>query len=264
MDNQSFDFRKSISLENKVAVISGAASGIGRASVDVFTQMGASVVAVDINKAELDKMAAELSDRSIFPFHADVSSRNQAEAMIDFTIEKCGKLDILFNNAGITDDQSPVGELTDESWEKVFAVNTNSVMYACRKAVSYYLENNKGGVIINTASLGGLYGGRAGVAYTASKHAVIGITKNIAIMYADAGIRCNAICPGSVNTGVITAMMQKKLSERGTKRMRLGMGLSPRMGEPYELANAALFLASDASSYLNGEIMKVDGGWSSY
>ena len=106
----------------------------------------------------------------------------------------------------MTDDQSPVDEVTDESWEKVLAINTNSVIYACRKAVSYYLEDNKGGVIVNTASLGGLYGGRAGIAYTASKHAVVGMTKNIAIMYADAGIRRNAICPGSLySRAIITA-----------------------------------------------------------
>ena len=259
------DFKGNISLENKVAVITGAASGIGRASVDVFTQMGAAVVAADINADQLKTLTDEFSDRSsIYTFQADVSDRHQVEAMIDFAIDKCGKMDIIFNNAGVTDDQSPVDEVTDESWEKVLAINTNSVMYACRKAVSYYLEDNKGGVIVNTASLGGLYGGRAGIAYTASKHAVVGMTKNIAIMYADAGIRCNAICPGSVNTGVIASMMQKKLSVRGTTRLRLGMGLSPRMGDPYELANAALFLASDASSYMNGEIMKVDGGWSSY
>lgn len=257
------DFKSSISLENKVAIITGAASGIGRASVDVFTQMGAVVVAADINEEQLNKLTEEFAGRSqIYTFRADVSDRAQVEALIDFAIEKCGKLDILFNNAGVTDDQSPVDEVTDESWEKVMAINTNSVMYACRKAVSYFLEDNRGGVIINTASLGGLYGGRAGVAYTASKHAVVGITKNIALMYGDAGIRCNAICPGSVNTGVIAAMMQKKLSVRGTTRLRLGMGLSPRIGDPYELANAALFLASDASSYVNGEIMKIDGGWS--
>ena len=258
------DFGGNISLDNKVAVITGAASGIGRASVDVFTQMGAAVVAADINAEQLNKLAEEFSGRSIYTFQVDVSNRQQVEAMIDFAIENCGKMDIMFNNAGVTDDQSPVDEVTDESWEKVLAINTNSVMYACRKAVAYYLKDNRGGVIINTASLGGLYGGRAGVAYTASKHAVVGITKNIAIMYGDVGIRCNAICPGSVNTGVITAMMQKKLSERGTRRLRLGMGLSHRMGDPYELANVALFLASDVSSYVNGEIMKVDGGWSSY
>ena len=264
MDKHNIDFKENFSLKNKVAVITGAASGIGRASVDVFTQMGAKVIAADINEEQLDTLIKDFPDREIHIIQTDVSDRRQIEAMIDFAIEKCGKMDILFNNAGITDDQSPVGEVTDESWEKVFAVNTNSVMYACRKAVEYFLKKEKSGIIINTASLGGLYGGRAGVAYTASKHAVVGITKNIALMYADAGIRCNAICPGSVNTGVITSMMQKKLSERGTTRLRLGMGLSPRMGDPYELANAALFLASDASSYVNGEIMKIDGGWSSY
>ena len=264
MNNHNVDFKETFSLKNKVAVITGAASGIGRASVDVFTQMGAKVIAADINKEQLDTLIKDFSDREIQIIQTDVSDRRQIEAMIDFAIEQYGKMDILFNNAGITDDQSPVSEVTDESWEKVFAVNTNSVMYACRKAVEYYLEKEKSGIIINTASLGGLYGGRAGVAYTASKHAVVGITKNIALMYADTGIRCNAICPGSVNTGVIASMMQKKLSERGTTRLRLGMGLSPRMRDPYELANAALFLASDASSYVNGEIMKVDGGWSSY
>ena len=250
-------------LKNKVAVITGAGSGIGKATVDVFTQMGAKVIAADINLDSVKALKEEFFDyeENIFPFKVNVADCENVEAMIDYAIETCGKMDIIFNNAGIMDGMLPITELTDEMWDRVMQINTNGVMYACRKAVRYYLENNPTGVIINTASLGGLYGGRAGLAYTASKHAVVGMTKNIAFMYGDTGIRCNAICPGAVGTNIGMGMTQP--SERGSSRMALGMSLSNRIGDPYEVAAAALFLASGAT-FINGVTFTLDGGWSAY
>ena len=251
-------------LEGKVAVITGAGSGIGKATVDVFTRVGATVVAADINYDSVCALKEEFSDYAdkIFPVKVDVGNQESVEAMIDYAVKECGKMDIIFNNAGIMDSMIPIDELTNERWNLIMNVNTNGVMYACRKAVQYYLENKIEGVIINTASLGGLFGGRAGLAYTASKHAVVGMTKNIAFMYGDTGIRCNAICPGAVKTNI--GYGSAKLSERGINRMKTGLQLNDRPGHPYELAGAALFLASPDSAFVNGETLTVDGGWSAY
>lgn len=252
-------------LEGKVAVITGAGSGIGKATVDVFTRAGATVVAADINYESvcaLKEAFPEAADK-IHPVQVDVGNCESVEAMIDYAVKECGKMDIIFNNAGIMDSMIPISELTDDRWEKVMRINTDGVMYACRKAVQYFLESeNKHGAIINTASLGGLYGGRAGLAYTASKHAVVGMTKNIAFMYGDTGIRCNAICPGAIATNIGYGAWRP--SERGISRMKNGLGLSDRVGDPYEIAGAALFLASDDASFVNGETLSVDGGWSAY
>ena len=260
----SFDNPRGLIMKGKTVVITGAASGIGKASVDVFTQMGANVIAGDINEEALGKLKEEFPDQAdlIYPFKVNTADCANVEAMIDYAVETCGRMDAIFNNAGIMDGMLPITELTDEMWDRVMQINTNGVMYACRKAVRYYIENNIKGVIVNTASLGGLYGGRAGLAYTASKHAVVGITKNIAYMYGDLGIRCNAICPGAVATNI--GMGMKMPSERGAKRMALGMPLSDRVGDPYELAQAALFLTTDGASFVNGITLTIDGGWSAY
>lgn len=251
-------------LKDKVAVITGAGSGIGKASVDLFTKNGAKVIAADIKFDLVEALKTEFADRAelIFPIKVNVADRAEVEAMIDFAVEKCGKLDILFNNAGIMDGMMPVAEVEDDFWNRVMSVNTNSVMYACRKAVRYFMEKEIKGNIINTASLGGLQGGRAGFAYTASKHAVVGMTKNIAFMYSDTGIRCNAICPGAVMTNI--GLGSNAPSPRGAQKMQAGMPLCTSFADPYQLANIALFLASENSSFINGAAITADGGWSSY
>lgn len=155
----------------------------------------------------------------------------------------------------------PVGEITDERWELLFAVNTTAVMKSMRLAVKLFLEQGHG-TIVNNISAGGLYGARAGVADTASKHAVVGMTKNTAFMYADSNIRCNGIAPGAVKTNIASSMTN--MSEFGAGRQSLGLGINPRAGEPEEIANAAIFLASDEASFVNGQILGVDGGWTAY
>lgn len=259
-----FDHLSPTVLAGEVAVITGAGSGIGKATTDVFTRCGATVVAADINYESVCALKDEFSTYAdhIYPCKVDVSDCQSVESMIDYAVKTCGKMDILYNNAGIMDSMIPIDELTDERWDLLIKVNMNGVMYACRKAVRYFLESKVKGSIINTASLGGLYGGRAGLAYTASKHAVVGMTKNIAFMYGDEGIRCNAICPGAIETNI--GYGSAKLSERGAKRMGKGLSLSDRIGDAYEIAGAALFLASPDSSFVNGETLTVDGGWSAY
>lgn len=177
------------------------------------------------------------------------------------TKEAFGSLDILVNNAGIMDGMEPVVEVTDERWERIFAVNTTAVMKSMRIAIPIFLEQGHG-VIVNNISAGGLYGARAGAAYTASKHAVVGLTKNTAFMYADKNIRCNGIAPGAVATNIQTSMTS--ISESGAKRQALGLAINPRIGQPEEIAKLAIFLGSDDASFVNGQVVAIDGGWTAY
>lgn len=250
-------------LENKVAIVTGAGSGMGKAIAGLFAKEGAKVIASDINETGVKELIASSGDIAgeIVFSQTDVSNRSQVEAMIDLAVNKYGKLDVLVNNAGVLDKMYSVTEVEDEFWDKVMGVNVNSVMYACRKAIPIMMENG-GGSIINTASVGGLFGCRAGAAYTASKFAVVGLTKNIGFMYAKEGIRCNAICPGSIITNIAAGL--SNASEFGMARSGAGVPLSPRMGQPEEIANTALFLASDESSFINGTTVTVDGGWTAY
>ncbi len=251
-------------LLNEVAVITGAGSGMGRAMARLFVSEGAKVVAADIVPKGVEELISECGDLpgEIVYCKADVSKRAEVEAMLDFAVEKFGNLDILVNNAGIMDNMMPVGEVSDELWDRVMNINLKGVMFACRRAVDIMLGQSAGGRIINIASLGGLQGCRAGAAYTASKFAVVGLTRNIGYMYAAKGIRCNAICPGAVETNIGTGMREP--SELGMERALGGINLNPRIGASGEIANVALFLASNDSSIINGAVITADSGWSAY
>lgn len=250
-------------LEGKVAIVTGASSGVGRAISTLFAKEGASVIAVARRKERLDALAEELKSEAgiIIPFQGDISKTEDIEAMIDYAEEKFGKLDILVNNAGIMDEMMPIGEVSDELWDKVLEVNLNGPFHACRKAVNLMLKRGSGN-IINVGSIGGLQGSRAGVAYTVSKFGITGLTKNIAFMYAKQGIRCNVICPGAVDTEIGLGM--KAPSALGLERAMSGMGTNPRTGSPEEIAKVALFLASDDSSLINGATIVADAGWTAY
>ncbi|GGH19187.1 SDR family oxidoreductase [Paenibacillus segetis] len=249
-------------LQGKVAVVTGAASGMGKAIAELFALEGAKVVVSDINFEGVETVVSGIvaNGGTAIPLKTNVAEKQDIDHLIDTAVQEYGTLDILVNNAGIMDGFEPAGDIEDEKWERVFAVNTTSVMRATRKALPIFLEKQKG-VIINIASTGGLHGAHAGATYTASKHAVVGFTKNTGYMYAQKGIRCNAIAPGAVETNIASSM--KNLNEFGLGRSKLGQSLIPRAGQPEEIASVALFLASDESSFVNGTVVTADAGWTS-
>lgn len=250
-------------LKDKVAIVTGAGSGMGKAIAKLYAQEGAKVVVSDINVDTAEATVDEIksSGGQALTVVANVAKEDDIQHLIDITVKTYGTLDILVNNAGIMDNFEPAADIKDEIWERVFAINTTSVMRATRKALPIFLDK-KQGIIINVASNGGLQGARAGAAYTASKHAVVGFTKNTGFMYAQSGIRCNAIAPGSVETNIVSSMTN--INEFGMGRTRSGMGTNPRLGKPEEIAHVAVFLASDDSSFVNGTAIAVDGGWTAY
>lgn len=250
-------------LKGKVAVVTGASSGMGRAISLLFAKEGATVVALARRAEKLVELKEQAKDfeGSIFPYKGDVSDKSGMESLLKSTRDEYGSLDILVNNAGIMDEMMPVSELSDELWDRVIDVNLTSPMNLCRKAVNIMLEQSAG-IIINIASVGGLNGSRAGTAYTASKFGLVGLTKNIGYMYANKGIRCNAICPGAVSTEIGSGI--KNPSQFGMERAMSGIGINPRTGEAEEIAKVALFLASDDSSFVNGATIVADAGWTAY
>jgi NAD(P)-dependent dehydrogenase (short-subunit alcohol dehydrogenase family) len=252
-------------LENKVAIVTGAASGLGKAITLLYTAEGAKVVAADINEKTLNELKTEIERKggTITAVVTNTANADDIENMVRQAVKAYGTVDILVNNAGIMDDFSPVGDVKDEIWDRVMAVNLNGPYKAMRAALKIMLEK-KYGVIVNIASIGGLQGARAGVAYTASKHAIIGLTKNTGYIYARSGIRCNAIAPGAMDTNIGTAIDYTKLSTLVNERIMPGMSLNPRSSNPSEVANIALFLASDDASFINGAVIVADGGWSAY
>ncbi|RFU68547.1 SDR family oxidoreductase [Bacillus sp. V59.32b] len=249
-------------LNEKVAVVTGAASGMGKAIAELYAKEGAKVILADYNFEGAETVASGIvaNGGTAKAVKANVAESSDIENMINTAVSEFGTLDILVNNAGIMDGFEPVGDITDEKWDRIFDINTKSVMRATRKAVSIFLEKGKG-VIVNTASTGGFNGAHAGVAYTASKHAVVGITKNTGFMYANKGIRCNAIAPGATITNIESTMTN--LNEFGTSRTQVAQSVIPRAGQPEEIAQVALFLASDESSFVNGTVVTADAGWTS-
>lgn len=249
-------------LKDKIVVVTGASSGMGKEITRLFLKEGAIVAGIDIREDRLEGLKTEFgAGDSLLTYVGDVSKREQVDQILDDIIEKKGRLDILVNNAGIMDEMMPISEVSDELWNRVIGVNLNGPMYLSRKAVNQMMAQGSGN-IINIASVGGLFGSRAGVAYTAAKFALVGMTKNIGFMYANMGIRCNAIAPGGVNTDIGAGI--KAPSPLGLERAMAGFGMNPRTGEPEEIAQVALFLASDESSMINGAVITADAGWTAY
>jgi NAD(P)-dependent dehydrogenase (short-subunit alcohol dehydrogenase family) len=249
-------------LENKTVLLTGAASGIGAAIASEFVKEGATMVLMDKDLDGLNELSNRIIHETgrLITIGGDVSKEEDVRRFIEKGMSHFGGIDVLINNAGIMDDFCPVAETTISLWEDVLAVNLNSCFYTSRLVVPI-MEQAKSGIIINISSIAGSHGARAGLAYTVSKHAMEGLTKNIAFMYAVKGIRCNAIAPGGVNTNIGKNMHP---NEYGYNRLNSGTGSMPRMGESEEIAKVALFLSSEDASYINGSIITVDGGWTAY
>jgi NAD(P)-dependent dehydrogenase (short-subunit alcohol dehydrogenase family) len=240
-------------LDDRVVIITGAGSGIGSAMAEKFLEAGARVIAADV----LDERLAQFYQRpSVTAVRADVTSQADVDVLVS-TAERLGRLDVVCNNAGIVDRFLPAGEMTDDVWNRVLDVNLTGPMRLARAAIPLMLRAGRG-VIINTASVAGLAGGRAGAAYTASKHGLIGLTRNIAATYGRDGIRCVAIAPGAVNTGISSG---GEPSQRGYATLSSTLSTNIRTAEPVEIANIAVFLSSDEASFINGTVLAADGGW---
>jgi NAD(P)-dependent dehydrogenase (short-subunit alcohol dehydrogenase family) len=236
-------------LDGKIAVVTGAASGIGRAAVDVFLDEGARVVAVDRQPAVRALGAAG----RVAAVVADVSRRDGAEASVRAAEEAFGGLDVLFNNAGI-ERLATVVDTTEELWDEVLTANLKSVFLCCRAAIPVMLRRG-GGAIVNNASINGIRGNTTLAAYQASKGGVVALTYSIAIDYAPHGIRANAVCPGTIDTPMVGTSRTPEAIQAMIAKHPLG-----RMGKPAEVAWVACFLASDRASFLTGLAVPVAGG----
>jgi NAD(P)-dependent dehydrogenase (short-subunit alcohol dehydrogenase family) len=244
-------------LAGKVAVITGAAGGIGREAALLFAAEGARVCVADVAREAGEKTAAECGNGSFFHL-VDVAAPDSVRAMYAETVARCGGIDVLYNNAGIMppdDDSILVTE--PDAWDRVQAVNAKGVFLCCKYGIPQLLERG-GGSVINVASFVALVGAATSqIAYTASKGAVLSMSRELAVQFARQGIRVNALCPGPVETPMLMRLFAESKGAYERRRVHLPMG---RLARAREIANAALFLASDESSYVNGATLLVDGG----
>jgi NAD(P)-dependent dehydrogenase (short-subunit alcohol dehydrogenase family) len=243
----------------KKAIITGAGSGIGKATVERFVSEGGHAIAVDISQERLDKLTAEFYKRNqdIDTVCSDLSAAGTIEKIMSSV---GSQLDILINNAGIMDDFVPLDEIDDELWERVIAINLTSVMRLSRAALKIMLQQGHG-AIVTTSSGASLKAGIAGTAYTTSKHGVNGLVKSIAAMYGDRGIRSNAVAPGGTRTNIMD-LSKPIRGQKTMEKLSPNMSSATRTAEPSEIAASILYLASDDASNVNGAILACDGGWS--
>jgi NAD(P)-dependent dehydrogenase (short-subunit alcohol dehydrogenase family) len=247
-------------LDGRIAVVTGAGSGMGRAMVREFHQEGASVVAVDIRGPAAEETAALVKDPDhTLALTADVSDRAAVEAVVAAAISRFGRIDLLCNNAGMLDDYTPAHETSDELWNRVIGVNLTGAFLFARAVVPVMMAQGKG-VIINTASISSFVAGGGGAAYTASKHGVLGLTRQLAFDYGKHGVRVNAICPGAIHTGMTNHLLTP---EGRNPHVDAAVAGTPagRWGTPEEIAHLALFLASDDADFIHGAAFAADGGW---
>jgi NAD(P)-dependent dehydrogenase (short-subunit alcohol dehydrogenase family) len=252
-------------LDNKLSLVTGGGSGIGREIALLYARQGSKVVVADIQLEPAESVVSEIRAQggSGQAIQMDVSSEEQVQRVFEKLIQENGRLDILVNNAGI----SHVGNILETSlddWERIMAVNARGVFLCSKYAVKHMVEQQpQGGILVNMASVAGMIAVDRRLPYSASKGAVISITRSVAIDFVQQGIRANAICPGTVHTPFVEGYLERNFAstkdeERNKMHARQPIG---RMGRPDEIANAALYLASDEASFVTGSTLVIDGGW---
>lgn len=246
-------------LKNKVALITGAGSGMGQAQAKLFAQQGAKVIAADINMDGLEQTVAAIQAEGgdAYAVQIGVAKQSSVQAGVKSGLDHYGQIDILSNTAGILDDYKPTLDTSEELWDRIMGVNLKGLYYMTNAVLPQMLERGQG-VIINFGSIASFVAGGGGAAYTAAKHAVAGYTKQLSFDYGQKGIRANVIAPGAIETG-----MTKEIFAEGAAEVMESVNSVPagRYGQPEEVANLALFLASDEASFMHGAIIPVDGGW---
>jgi NAD(P)-dependent dehydrogenase (short-subunit alcohol dehydrogenase family) len=243
-------------LDGKVCVITGAGGGMGRDATILFSEEGARVCAADVNLAAAEETVAMARDA--FAHEVDVADESSVQAMMDATAERYGGIDVLYNNAGISpNDDASVLDTSVEAWDRVQAVNTKGVFLCCKHGIPH-LQARGGGSVINVASFVAILGAATSqISYTASKGAVLSMTRELAVQFARENIRVNALCPGPVETPLLLSIFGDDSAALERRRTHWPMG---RLAKPREIVNGALFLASDESSYVTGSTFLVDGG----
>lgn len=244
--------------KDKVALVTGAGSGIGRAAARIFAREGAKVAAADVNRASAEETVGMIREEGgeAFGLRADVSKAAEVESMVDAVVETYGRLDCAFNNAGIEGALASTADYTEVDWAPVIAVNLTGVWLCMKYEIPRLLETGSG-AIVNTSSAAGLLGAPRMPAYVASKHGVVGLTKTAALEYAKSGVRVNAVCPGVIDTSMVGRLKERRprMFEKIVRGEPIG-----RIGRPEEIAETAVWLCSDAASFVTGHAMSVDGG----
>lgn len=244
-------------LQNKVALVSGAGSGIGKAIAITYAKEGAKVVVADINQEHAEQTVNEIKENGgdAIAIKADSSKPEDNKILVEQTVAHFGKLDIACNNAGIGGPAKPTGDYEPEEWDKVINLNLNGVFYACKYQL-LHMEKNGGGSIVNIASIHGQVAAPNSPAYTASKHAVVGLSKNIAAEYATKNIRCNAIGPGYIETPLLEANLNQEMKNAIAAKSPIN-----RLGKPQEIADLVTFISSDKSAFTTGAYIIADGAY---